>query len=258
MLFPPAALALISNNAVPGDATYPVKRFLEDGIFTVASINPVSKAWFAAARSDRRFKEFNTLVAQGKKSGETLNELVEQTQVAANQIAQVKDEAQKQKLVLKLSESIKKYDQGLAQLSTQPSAPPAPTSVPSPQPTQTSAPQPAPLQPAVPTQTQPSVVQGPIPRSTAPPQPSQAPIPTPPPAPPPTPGGGTSCDSISDHIQKARCELAKIKGGLEEQPTEGHGEKPKREDEEGQNKQSDHQPQSSSDQSSKSKGRHGK
>lgn len=118
VLFPPATLAVISNNAVPGDATYPIKRALEDGIFAVASLNPVTKAWFAAARSDRRFKEFTTLVTQGKKTSDVLNELVEQTQVAASQIAQVKDEAQKQKLVLKLSESIKKYDQGLQQVSS--------------------------------------------------------------------------------------------------------------------------------------------
>ena len=32
VLFPPAALALVSNNAVPGDATYPIKRALEVAI----------------------------------------------------------------------------------------------------------------------------------------------------------------------------------------------------------------------------------
>ena len=61
VLFPPAALITVSQGAVQGDATYPIKRILEDGIFAVASLNSVSKAWFAAARSDRRFKEFTTL-----------------------------------------------------------------------------------------------------------------------------------------------------------------------------------------------------
>lgn len=116
-LFPPAVLAVVSNNAVPGDTTYPVKRGLEDIIFAVASLNPATRAWFAAARSDRRFQEVTVLVARGKKAGDTLNELVEQTQIAANQIDQVSDPAQKAKLINQLSESITKYDTGLSQIS---------------------------------------------------------------------------------------------------------------------------------------------
>ena len=56
ILFPPATLAVLSNNAVPGDAAYPIKRTLEDVIYAAASINPTSKAWFSAARSDRRYR----------------------------------------------------------------------------------------------------------------------------------------------------------------------------------------------------------
>lgn len=116
VLFPPAALAVISNNAVPGDVTYPIKRVLEDGIFAVASLNPVTKAWFAAARSDRRYKEVAVLLTSGKGVSDTLNELVEQTQIAADQISQVSNETQKQQLVEQLTESIQKYDQGLEKL----------------------------------------------------------------------------------------------------------------------------------------------
>lgn len=119
VLFPPAALAVISNNAVPGDVTYPIKRALEDGIFAVASLHPTTKAWFSAARSDRRYKEFTTLVSSGKAGGESLNELVEQTQVAADQIAKIDNQAQRQQLVQQLSESIQKYDKGLEKLSPQ-------------------------------------------------------------------------------------------------------------------------------------------
>lgn len=118
VLFPPAALAVISNNAVPGDTTYPIKRILEDGIYAIASLNPTTKAWFAAARSDRRFKEVEVLATSGKQASQTLNELVEQTQVAASQLEQVKDPAEKEKLKQQLVESIKKYDQGLKQISS--------------------------------------------------------------------------------------------------------------------------------------------
>ncbi len=117
VLFPPAALALISNNAVEGDVTYPIKRKLEDVIYAVASLNPTSQAWFSAARSDRRFKEINALVGQGKQAGNTLNELVEQTSVAAVQIAQIEDPVQKQQLITSYTQTIEKYNLGLTQLA---------------------------------------------------------------------------------------------------------------------------------------------
>ncbi|MBI4038904.1 hypothetical protein HY384_03005 [Candidatus Daviesbacteria bacterium] len=171
LLFPPATLAVISNNSVPGDATYPLKRGLEDMIFAVASINPTTKAWFAAARSDRRFKELGVLITRGKKVGETLNELVEQTQIAADQISQVDDQSQKEKLVQQLSQSIQKYDQALQRFSpTTSSQPPAS------QPTITVTPLPQSQNP--PKLTKPSSTAAPIPR------PSLRPISTPTPAPP--------------------------------------------------------------------------
>lgn len=171
VLFPPAALAVISNNAIPGDATYPIKRSLEDIIFTFASLNPTTKAWFAAARSDRRFKELKTLVAQGKKSSETLNELVEQTEVAASQLAQVINPTERAKLIDELSQSIEKYDQGLQQFSTPSNITTITTSLPptTPQPTTTTViPTPAGtdfISPSAPT-TQPTIRPTSTPQST--------------------------------------------------------------------------------------------
>lgn len=135
VLFPPAALAVVSNNAVPGDSTYPIKRGLENVIYAVASLNPNTKALFAKARSDRRFQEITVLLSQGKEAGQTLNELVEQTRNAANQIDQVSDSSQKQKLLRQLSDSITKYNQGLLKISQKKEEPPSsvqPVPIPSP------------------------------------------------------------------------------------------------------------------------------
>ncbi len=221
VLFPPAALALISNNAVPGDSTYPIKRVLEDGIFAVASLNPVTKAWFAAARSDRRFKEYTVLVTKGKKGEETLNELVEQTQIAATQLNQVKDPVEKEKLKQQLVESIKKYDQGLSQIASNNSNR-QPVSAESIQTgnTQSSTPQETP-QPV--SSDKPLASAIPTPAPTAISTPRSAPVPTPVPTSRPTPvpippvvppGGSSSCDSIRDSVQRARCQLGQIQNNL--------------------------------------------
>ena len=195
ILFPPAALAIISNNAVTGDATYPVKRGLENVIYSVASRNSTTKAWFAKARSDRRFQEINILITQGKKAKEILNELVEQTQIAANQIDKIPNPVEKEKFISQLSDSITKYDQGLSQISQLPVFSPAPSPSSSP-------------------------LASPI--SSFQPQPSTLPIPTS--TPTPIPSTPTPSPSRQNDIDKTRDQLDKIKEQLEKQKQK-HGVK---------------------------------
>lgn len=235
ILFPPAALALVSNNAVPGDATYPVKRVLEDGIYAVASLNPTTKSWFAKARSDRRFKEFTTLITQGKKASDTLNELVSQTDIAASEIQKINDPARKQELIDQLLDSIQKYDQGLEQASKQ-VAPQQIAQIPqsTPQPDPVAAPaqpqqQEAPITPPAPT-TQPKA--GATPKSptalkpTPKPQPTKAPTPRPTqqatplpqtPAPSPVQTVPTQGGNNSQEIDEARKKIDDIKKKAEEE-----------------------------------------
>ena len=243
VLFPPAVLAVISNNAIPGDSTYPIKRSLEDIIFAIASINPVSKAWFAAARTDRRFKEFTVLIAQGKGVTDTLNELVEQTQVTASQITQISDEGQKEKLVEQLVGSIEKYDKGLQQaqqtiaseslasnnqpqqvstpVDLAPTAKPIVSSQPTPTPIvtvthptslPTNAPKSSPTAKPVAT-SKPNPTTTPLPTKS----PVYSPVPTPKPLPTSTPVVITP--PVSDkqkEVEKAREDLEKIKEKLKE------------------------------------------
>lgn len=120
VLFPPSVLALISNNAVPGDVTYPIKRKLEDGILLIVSVNPATRAWFSASRSTRRFDEARILIAQGKQTaGASLEELVSQTEITAKQIDQIQDPIQKEQLKKQLVQSITQYNQGLNQIQKQ-------------------------------------------------------------------------------------------------------------------------------------------
>lgn len=227
VLFPPAALALISNNAIPGDATYSIKRTLEDGIYVVVSLNSTTKAWFAAARSDRRFKEFTTLVAQGKKGEETLNELVEQTQVAERQIAQVADVNQKQKLVQQLSDSIQKYDQGLQQLSTSSSENLAVVEQTAPVPQITATP----MESGSSSQPKPTVapIIQPSPNSVSVPRPALTPAPAgasliPTPAPTSIPVLRPVDTSNQGQIDEARRQLEEIRRRLAEQQSQSNSE----------------------------------
>lgn len=122
-LGPPATLAVISNDAVPGEPTYLIKRKLEDAIVLAASISPQTKAWFSANRSERRFKEVNKLLAV--KSSETTNalaELVSQTNQAANELSGIKETNARERYIDDLTVSIGKYNKSLqaARLSATP------------------------------------------------------------------------------------------------------------------------------------------
>lgn len=132
LLFPPTALALISNNAVPGDVMYPVKRGLERGILAVVSINPNTKALFTVERSNRRFTEAIVLISSSKneEAADTLDELVKYTKDAAKDVKSVPGRTEKKQLIKKLRDQIKKYDNELEKIENELVAQPEPTSVP--------------------------------------------------------------------------------------------------------------------------------
>lgn len=233
VLFPPAALALISNNAVPGDATYPIKRGLEDGIYALASLNPVTKAWFSAARSDRRFKEVTVLLAEGKAASNTLTELVSQTQVAAVEIKKINDPVKKKELINQLSQQIEKYDQGLSKVSKRSQQPPnvvsksTPSSIPQVTSTLTFTPRPRPT--FVPTPTlKPTITPAVSPKPSSTPnnptstlRPTSVPTSTPSPH---QPSSNNEVEGAQDKLDDIREELEKELGNLSNgSNNQGHG-----------------------------------
>lgn len=113
VLMPPTGLVLASQDAVPGDNTYPVKRGLEGVILKIASLNPRTKAFFDSDLSERRYKEAITLMSRGNSADESLVELAQQTQAAAIALNQVSDPVVKQQLAQTLSEQINEYKKGL-------------------------------------------------------------------------------------------------------------------------------------------------
>ena len=235
VLFPPASLAVLSNNAVPGDSTYPIKRGLEDVIYAVASLNPTTKAWFAAARSDRRFQEFNTLIAQGKPSTNTLDELVAQADVTASEIKKIDDPLKKKELIDQYTKTIEKYDQGLQQVEQQVASK---NLVPKEQPQTTSSQSPViievtPMPSAVTTQ-QPTPSPAPVnvssPKFT--PKPSEEPKVSPTPTvtlQPSSPASSGNGSQDRNEIENARKKLKEIEDQLKKDREQLHQEKPKEE-----------------------------
>lgn len=198
VLLLPTGLVFASQDAVPGDRTYPIKRSLENVIVTLVSLHPSTRAFFKADMAGRRYKEAVALVKRGDvNSSNSLIELVTQTEVAAEDIGQIKDPKIKQELVDNLSKQIVEYKTGLAKLENQ--SPPAapvlqPTSVPVAQP---EAQQSVPPQPTVPVQ--------------QPPPASQQPFVTPPPVPPQAAPSGSIKDTIDnlDEISERLHNLSK-------------------------------------------------
>jgi hypothetical protein len=118
VISPPAVLAYISQDALPGDATYPVKRKLEDGILFAASFHPYTKSLFSVAQSQRRFEESKGLLNKNAPVSDALAELVSQTSIAAEDINNLKDRNQKIIVAKKLADSIEKYNKTLDQQSS--------------------------------------------------------------------------------------------------------------------------------------------
>lgn len=117
VLFVPTTLILASQNAVPGDSTYPVKRKMEDVITAVLSLNPVTKTYFKTDLSKRRFKEAVALLSRGdKNSTASLSELVSQTQSATSSINEISDAGFQKRFTDDLIKQIDDYNKSLSQI----------------------------------------------------------------------------------------------------------------------------------------------
>jgi hypothetical protein len=118
VLFPPAALITLSQNAVPGDMAYPIKIKLEDAVLFLASFNPVTKAWFALAQTNRRYVEASALLDKGIDASESLQQLVAQADITAGDISRLQNASEKEKIITDLTKQITTYNENLSQTQT--------------------------------------------------------------------------------------------------------------------------------------------
>lgn len=117
----PTGLILISQNASPGDNTYPIKRGMEGVLSSIFSLNPVTRAYFRTDLSSRRFKESVVLLKRNNvdktMTNTSLVEMLSTTAVASADIKKVSDPALKKRLADDLTAKIATYRQSLLQLA---------------------------------------------------------------------------------------------------------------------------------------------
>lgn len=118
LLAPFTVFVLISQNAVPGDAFYPLKRRLEDVVLVAAAAHPATRVAFRTNLTKRRFGEAETLLL-ARLDTEGLDNFVEEVQAARNEAENIADPVKKEELVKQLNNSLTEYAQRLTTVRQQ-------------------------------------------------------------------------------------------------------------------------------------------
>lgn len=141
---PITVLIFLSQDSVPGDLFYPVKRGLENVVLAAASVNPATRVAFRTNLTETRFKEAQSLVLS-KSNASGLSTFVDEVQGAQLEVTNLASDTERKTAEEKLIGKIEEYQSGLStlQAKTEQNIPPAPTPIP-PSPTPTTAPSPTP------------------------------------------------------------------------------------------------------------------
>jgi hypothetical protein len=95
-LLPVTVLIFLSQNTVPGDLFYPVKRSLENVILAAASVSPATRTAFRTDLTEARFKEAQGLIAS-KSNTSGLTTLILEVQSINLEVASLKNDTEKKK-----------------------------------------------------------------------------------------------------------------------------------------------------------------
>lgn len=111
-LLPVTVLIFLSQDSIPGDLFYPVKRGMENVILAAASVNPATKAAFRTDLTATRFKEAQSLVLS-KSNASGLSTFVDEVRTAQIEVASLANNTERQKAEEKLLVKIDQYQNGL-------------------------------------------------------------------------------------------------------------------------------------------------
>ena len=114
-LLPITVLIFLSQDSIPGDFFYPVKRSMENVILAAASVSPATRAAFRTDLTQARFKEAQSLViSQSNTSG--LAMFIDDVRSTQLEVTDLKDDTQRIKAEEKLISKLEEYQTGLSTL----------------------------------------------------------------------------------------------------------------------------------------------
>ena len=118
VLTPLTFVGILSQNSIPGDLLYSIKRGYEGTALAFASLAPETKASYTTSLATVRFTEAEKLLL-AKSDTQGLATLVEQVQKAQDNVAAVQNSPQKEELEQKLIASIDTYQANLLKVQQQ-------------------------------------------------------------------------------------------------------------------------------------------
>lgn len=109
---PVTVLILVSQNTIPGDLFYPIKRGMENVVLAAATVNPATRVAFRTDLTERRFDEAEKLLlARNDTTG--LEDFVQGVSLAEQEIAALENEDAKIEVTEKLIKKIDEYQNKL-------------------------------------------------------------------------------------------------------------------------------------------------
>lgn len=115
---PVTVLILLSQNSVPGDMFYPIKRSMENVVLAAATVSPSTRAAFRTDLTTRRFDEAEKLLL-GSSDTNGLKEFITEIQAAQDEVSAISNPVKKQELQEKIQTSIIEYEKRLGLVKTQ-------------------------------------------------------------------------------------------------------------------------------------------
>lgn len=116
-LLPITVLIFLSQDSIPGDYFYPVKRGMENVILAAASINPAARTAFRTDLTEARFKEAQTLVIS-KANASGLSSFTDDVQAVQLEVTSLTNNTERAKAEDKLLAKIDQYQNSLSTLET--------------------------------------------------------------------------------------------------------------------------------------------
>lgn len=115
---PFTVLILLSQNTIPGDFFYPVKRGLENIILVAYSVSPSAKVGFRTDLTQRRFTEAQTLLVS-KADTTAYNQFIDEVFVTSQDLSKLSNAQDKIESSEKLLAKIEEYQTQLTQVQNQ-------------------------------------------------------------------------------------------------------------------------------------------